>query len=514
MQNNTPPPIDSPLATRRGVLLAGASLALAIPTAKALPDATGALSMAAAGEPRATGESRRVAEFIALCTFEQLPDAAVRMARYSILDALGVSMAAAGLEPACAPFIRFAQDDGAAGTAVILGTGLRAHPLTVALVNGSLAHALDYEDTHGASFTHPNAAAVAAAFSLASARGGVTGKRFITAVALGCDITCRLSLAQGNVGAPPDQYYPPAIVGTFGATVAASYLLGLDARQVLDALSLALCANSASAAIVFNPHSDIRAIRDGQCAQVGLQSALLAQQGVRGFDAPFEGKGGFFDMYSRGHYLPGVMVDGLGSRFAGEDVGYKAWPACRATHIYIQAILEGMQRDPVAISEIEKVTVFIRELDLIVSEPAAGKRRPRAAIDAKFSIYFVVATALLTREVTLKSFTAEALVRKDLLNLADKVKYQRNDSQARPGSEGGGTLLTITLRDGSQRHWGIDTLYGSPANPLSEEVLKQKFVDCGLMAQRDISADTLQAIAEQVLSLDAIDDMRTLSQSL
>jgi 2-methylcitrate dehydratase PrpD len=500
-----------PGLTRRTVLAAGGLLALS-------PHAVGATA-GGGGENRrppdpASGESLEVARFVAETPFEALPAPTVKMTRLAILDAIGVSMAAAGLEPACRPFLDLAFDSEG-GDAVVMGTSRRCSIGMSALANGALAHALDYEDAHEPSFTHPNAATVAAAVSVADGQGGVSGKEFISAVAVGCDLVCRLALAQGRVGElPVEGFYPPAIVGTFGAAAAAARLLRLDARQTVDAMSLALCVNSCSAEILFSPYSDIRAIRDAFCAQAGVQAALLARRGVKGFAAPFEGKGGFFAMYAGGRCLPGVLTDGLGERFAGQDISFKAWPACRATHFYIQAILENHELHATPVAEIESVRAFVKPSDMIVCEPAAEKRRPRAAIDAKFSLYFTLATALRHGKVDLGSFDVNALGDAATLALADKIHYTVDAQAARPRAEGGGDLLVVRLADGSERRWGIDRPFGSPQNPMSDEQLVGKFIDCGLASPNAPKRGDLEALAANILSLDDLADVRSVTRRL
>lgn len=503
----------APAFTRRTMLAAGGALALSPYGLRASAGAGKAAEHRRPPDP-ASGESLAVARFVAETPFEALPAATVAMTRRSILDAIGVSMAAAGLESACRPFLDLAFAGGS-GDAVVVGTGRRCSTGMAALANGALAHALDYEDAHEPSFTHPNAATVAAALSVADALGGVPGKEFISAVAVGCDLVCRLAFAQGRVGEPPvEGFYPPAIVGTFGAAAAAARLLGLDVRQTLDAFSLALCVNSCSAEILFSPYSDIRAIRDGFCAQAGVQAALLAQRGVKGFDAPFEGKGGFFAMYSGGLCLPGALTDGLGDRFAGEDISFKAWPACRATHFYIQAILENHDRRATPVSEIESVRAYVKPSDMIVCEPAAEKRRPRAAIDAKFSLYFTLATALRHGKVELGSFEDKALGDETTLALADRIHYTVDPQAARPGAEGGGDLLVVRLADGRELAWGIDQPFGSPQNPMSDEQLVGKFVDCGLASPIAPGRGELEALAADVLALDEASDVRSITRRL
>lgn len=454
---------------------------------------------------RNSGESLALAQHVAGASIGAMTAAARHMSARSILDAIGVSMAASGEEPACAPFLAQALEAGGRPQSLVLGTGRRAPLAMAALANGALAHALDYEDAHDPSRTHPNAAAVAAAVSIATARGGISGSDFLLAVALGADVACRVSMAQGNVDELPLAFYPPAIAGTFGATATASRLLGLDATQTLAAFSIALCQNSCSAEILSDAYSDLRAVRDGFSAQAGVQAAQLAARGVRGFSAPFEGERGLYAMVSGGQHVPGLLTRELGRRFEGEFVGFKAWPACRDNHPYIQAVLEGQARDDIDPASVESIMAEVPQRSLIVTEPMAEKRRPRAAIDAKFSLYFTVAATLRQRAVTFGTYKPAALRDAATLALADRVEYRVGNGPPR---------LLLRLRDGRSLQWQPGTLYGSPENPLPDDVLVEKFIDCGSVARRPRPAGALRALAARLLAIESERDMRKLLLSL
>jgi 2-methylcitrate dehydratase PrpD len=447
-----------------------------------------------------------LAEYVARTRFDDLPADVIAMTKRALLDAIGVSLAASGLEPACSPFIELALESGGPREATILGTQRRVPTVLAALTNGSFAHAMDYEDAHEETRTHPNAAAIAAALPLAE-RVGASGRELVTAVALGCDVVCRLARALVGDGAPPPGFYEPAIVGTFGAATAAAKLLKLTPEQVLDAWSLALCQNSCTQELQDSPESTIRAIREGPCARVGLESALLAAKGVRGFEAPFEGRSGFFVMYAGGVQRQTLLTD-LGKRFAGRDVSFKAWPSCRDTHVYVQAALELLGERAIDAKEIAAVTVNVTDKQMIVCEPAASKRRPQTAIAAKFSVYFTLAVALIDRQVDFESFSDAALEREDILALADKVAYR-----ALP-SINDGAVLEIQLRNGTTHRRTVRAVYGSPAAPMSDEALIKKFVDCGTRAAKPLSAQALQDIAASILSLEAERNVRALIAKL
>jgi 2-methylcitrate dehydratase PrpD len=491
------------MSVSRRDLLAGSTMALTA----ALPLRTAVAAQAAVNSTGPSdGESLALARYVERTRFENLPTEVVEMTKRAILDAIGVSLAASGLEPACKPFLELALESESGREATILGTGRRASALFAALANGSLAHAMDYEDAHEETRTHPNASAIAAALPL-SERLGAPGRDLITAVALACDVVCRLARALVSEGEPPPGFYQPAIAGTFGATTAAAKLLRLDAGRVLDAWSLALCQNSCSAELQNSPDSTIRAVREGPCARVGLESAMLAAKGVRGFTAPFEGKSGFFVMYAQGVQRRSLLGD-LGERFAGRDISFKAWPSCRDTHVYVQAALELLAEHPVDPKDIESITACVTAQNMIVCEPAELKRRPRTAIAGKFSIYYTLATLLLDRRVDFASYSDEALTRAEVLALADKVTY-RVEPAIRNGE-----VLEVRMRDGTVHRRSVRAVYGSPAAPLPIEALIAKFVDCGTHAMQARSAAELRRIAASVLSIEQTDNVRSLLSQL
>src|SRR5262245_17580809 len=145
--------------------------------------------------------TRKLAAHVARARYEDLAPAAVLAAKRSLLDAIGVSLGASGLEPACAPFAALATESS--GPCTVLGAQHRTSPLLAALANGALAHALDYEDAYDGAPVHPNAASVPVALALAERTPSLSGRQLVTALAVGCDLVCRLGLSlQDN----PDRY--------------------------------------------------------------------------------------------------------------------------------------------------------------------------------------------------------------------------------------------------------------------------------------------------------------------
>ena len=302
--------------------------------------------------------SQAIANYIASARFEDLPAEAAEAAKKSLLDTVGVMLAATTLGEGCRHFVELALEAGGRAESTVIGYGAKVPSFMAAFANGSMAHALDYEDTHDRALVHPSAATVPAALAVAEAVGGVNGKKLVTAVAVGNDLVCRLGLA-ARVDPREYGWYMPPILGAFGAAAAACHLLGLDEERVLAALSLTLCQATCSAELVHSPRSAVRSVRDAFSAKAGVLAALLAEKGVVGFERPIEGAAGLYASFFRGQYDPAVLLEGLGRVFEGAKVSYKPWPSCRGTHGYIEAVLELRKECSLQAEDVREIKVIV-----------------------------------------------------------------------------------------------------------------------------------------------------------
>jgi 2-methylcitrate dehydratase PrpD len=460
--------------------------------------------------PAAAGLSARIAAHVARADLAALPPAAVAATKRAILDGLGVMLAASGTSPEVMPFVQLALAQGGAPQASILGFGERVALPMAAFANGSLSHALDYEDAFDEAPTHPNASLLPAALAAAQARGPIGGGEFIAAVATGCDLVCRMALALRQ---PMEDggWYPPPILGAHGAVAAVARLLHLTAAQTTDALSLLLCQNTCPGEIKYSPDSVIRAVREAFPAQAAVLSVLLAERGVRGFDQPLEGRAGFFRLYANGRYEPAVLLDALGERYWIERLTFKQWPCCRGTHAAVEAVQALRRRHAFEPHQVVDILVNADELQRMLCEPQMQKRAPQTVIDAKFSLPFTVAAALLHDEVNLGSFTPVTLEDPALLALAARVRFEPFAGAAR-GADA--TDLRITLTDGRTLQHAVAHAAGSPARPLSDAALHSKFIDCALRAAVPMTTSGAQQLAERIWALEREADVGALLTAL
>jgi 2-methylcitrate dehydratase PrpD len=446
-------------------------------------------------EARGAGLSLRLAQFVTQTPDAQIPRSALHAAERAILDASGVMRAASALSPEALPFISHAVEGGR-GSACVLGTGHMAQPGLAALANGAMAHALDYEDAFDGAPLHPNASLVPAVLAQAQAQSPVSGRTLLAAIAIGCDVSCRIALSLRQ-RLEDSGWYPPPILGAFGAVAGAARILGLTPRQLLDAWSLLLLQNSCAGEIKHDRDTVIRAVREAFPAQIAVQVAQLARGGVRGFDAPLEGRDGFFRLFAANHYDADTLFQDLGQRWHIESLSFKPWPSCRGTHAAVECAL--LLREELPWREIREIRIEGCEVHRMLAEPLDRKSAPQTAIDAKFSLPFTVATALITGAVTLDSFASAALGNDEVRELARRATFlQRPDWGVDRAVSG---AVQVTAKDGRVLHRQVLDPRGSPARPLADEALAAKFVDCAGRAQVPLSAQAAAALARRILDL-------------
>jgi len=452
-----------------------------------------------------TGLTRTLAGFVAGARFEDLSCETVRMTRLSLLDAVGVTLAASGMGEGVSAFAEVARETGGRQEAAVLGFGFHTSMLGAVIANGAGAHALDYEDAYDGAPVHPNAACVPVALAVGEATNA-SGREVLTALAVGCDLVCRLGLA---LGVNPDDagWYPPPILSTFGAAATAASLLKLDVDQTAAALALALNQATATAQFKTDPGSTLRAVRDAFPAHAGLLAALLARRDVRGFNGVFEGRAGLFALFAQGRYDPEVLTGELGERFHGDRLSFKLWPSCRGTHPFIEAALALKARHGLTPDRIESITTIGGSVQRMLAEPVTQKQAPKTAIDAKFSVPFTTASALVHGRVDLDSFSAERLSDPQVLSLAALTRFELDPAATLRDAASG--RLEIRLTTGEVLAGAVPHPLGAPQNPASEADLLEKFSDCASRAACPLTEAQQAQVRIALLTLDAQDEVRT-----
>jgi 2-methylcitrate dehydratase PrpD len=386
---------------------------------------------------------------VAETPFEALPKPAVEMGRLAVLDWWGVTVG--GVDEPVARLLRQAVPEPE-GPASVLGTDRSASPITAAFWNGTASHALDYDDTVLALPGHVTAPVLPGLLALAEARGG-SGRDVLAAFVLGVEVMCRVSraLAPGHYRAG---WHATATLGRLGGAAACARLLGLDALGIDRAVGL----GAAQLAGIHESFGTMgKPFQVGRAAADGLLAALLAASGMTG-PAGILDRAGWARRLSP-DWTPGRLADGLGHEWAVQDVFFKRFPCCFATHAALSALLDlrpGL--DPAAI---EAVDLEVCRTALLV----ADQRRPDTGLGGKFSLTYCAASALLRGAVREEHFTAEAVRDPSVLALAERVRLlpqaELDETRAR---------AVVRLRDGSVREGTGDLRIGRDPERLGREL--------------------------------------------
>ncbi|PYN46502.1 MAG: hypothetical protein DME00_18840 [Candidatus Rokuibacteriota bacterium] len=327
-------------------------------------------------------ETRTLARFVADTTFTDLPRRLVENLKITVLDTFGAALVGTR-QPWAQRIVAVAKALGGAAEASVLHHRWRTDVSRAALANGVLVGAFECEPLTG---SHASGTVLPAALAI-SERERFDGVAFLTALALGFEVSARI--ARTAVGLETVRgFHNPGTQGPFGAAVAVGKLYGFDEARLTDALGIA---GSSSAGLLEFAWSggDTKRLHLGRAAQLGLESALLARQGVRGPATVLEGRSGYFNAFSTPPRLE-KLVSRLGREWAIEPPSLKSY----ATHVTQQAVVQAIQDlkrehplDPGAITRIA-----IRGAPRIMEERHAA-REPRDVLGGQYSLPFTAAVA-------------------------------------------------------------------------------------------------------------------------
>jgi len=392
------------------------------------------------------------------------PDEAIYQSKLAIRDCLGVTLA--GFDEPVAKIIRsMALEVASSPQATIWGTTHRMSALDAALANGAAAHALDYDDHSRVMLSHPSAVLAPALIALAESRG-LSGNKVLEAYILGFQVMTQIGRLFGPE-AYEKSWHPTAIVGVMGSCAGAAYLLGLDHKSTMHAIGIAA---SEASSIKKNFGSMTKPLHIASAARKGIWAAQLAANGLTAGSHALDGQFGFFENFHG--CLPVLPPDAdwnMPLEILATGVVYKQYPCCGGLHALIDnaITLRDVHRiEPVAIEYVECRLHPSRVLYL---------DRPNASegLDAKFSIQYCVAAALLEGRIRLNDFTAESVARPAARALMKCVRVVGDGNLAAFGS-----ATTVRMKDGRSFTEASTAPRGAPELPLTEDDLRRKFIDC------------------------------------
>ena len=409
-------------------------------------------------------ETRALAGFVAETQFADLPGGLVENCKIAVLDALGAGFVGTR-QPWAQRIVAVVHDLGGSPAAAVIGHDWRTDVARAALVNGVLIGAFECEPLTG---SHASGTVLPAALAVAE-RKRASGAAFITALAVGFEVSARI--ARTAVGLETVRgFHNPGTQGPFGAAAAVGKLVGLDAERLTDALGIA---GSSSAGLLEFAWSggDTKRLHLGRASQLGLESALLARNGVRGPRSVLEGRSGYFNAFSTPPRLE-KLLDGLRHKWAIEPPWLKSYP----THVTNQAVVEAIQgfkrERPLDPRQITRVV--IRGAPRIMEERHTA-RAPEDVLGGQYSLPFTTAVALARDLSDPLAYNEEALhdpLVRDLAQRIELVPLPDGSTHEAPGV----WQAEIRIECGAESHTLETKPYkGSPLNPFTWPEVSEKF---------------------------------------
>jgi 2-methylcitrate dehydratase PrpD len=432
-----------------------------------------------------------IAERIADVTWESLPAEAVHWAKIAVLDTVGVTLAGAREE---CTVERVLASGG--GECLIVGSNRRTGSLDAALVNGIAAHALDFDDVSNSLGGHPSAPILPALFALGEVLD-CTGRDFIAAYVAGFETETRLGRAVHHHHYEKG-WHPTATLGVFGAAAACCRLYGLDAAKTAQALAVAA---SLSSGIKANFGTMTKPLHVGHTARNGLFAAMLAKESFTANPAALEHRQGFLDVFNGpGTYDAAKILQDWGRPYdiVRPGLAVKQYPCCGSTHPAIDAMLLLRREHEIVPARVARIDSWTHSRRLAHTD----RPDPGSGLDAKFSVQYCLARALLQGRIVLEDFEAEAF-----RDPATRALMRRIHAAPYPaGGEALGADVRITLDDGRMLARRVGAALGrGPDDPLPPEALTAKFANC---AARALPAAQVERLTRLLLQLDEARSLR------
>jgi 2-methylcitrate dehydratase PrpD len=414
-----------------------------------------------------TSVAETLAEKIVALRADSLPATTTGKCEDLLIDVVGLCVTARN-EDYVASALAGWDDDG---PCTVIGHQRTLNAAGAAFVNATAAHGEDFDDTFEGGPVHAGAVIVPAVLA-ACERHNPDGHRALIGIAAGAEVLCRLSLVVPKA-VHKAGFHPTAIFGAMGAAAGVGAALGLNARQIVDALGIA--GSMAGGIIEYLAEGAwTKRLHAGWAAQSGIRAALLARQGFVGPRTVFEGVHGLFHGFAHtAHGDYDALTGNFGTRWVTDTLAFKPYPCGTMAQPYIDCARRLAARG-VRAEDIREIVCEVAEGTVHrLWEPLADKQRPRNGYAAKFATPYLLATGFVRDGVGLGAFTEEAIRDSGVLALAAKVKYVIDPKNPYPNNYTG--HVKATMNDGSVVEERQPYLRGGAQEPLTRRDVAEKF---------------------------------------
>lgn len=435
--------------------------------------------------------------------YEDLPAEAVTTTKRIVLDTLGAVLAGT-TSPISKGIVDQIREWGGRRQSTVISYGYKVPSPNAALANSMLARVREIDDIYERVPTHSSGIIVPASLAMAEQRGEVNGKDFITAIALGIDLHCRI--AHATKTSPARRIWDSSAAGgVIGSAVAAAKILGVDEERLANAIAIAYSqAGGSDQGMTQGLLPVTWGLQHALAAKAGIVSALLARRGLAGADDPLTR---YFHVFENDEYDPSVLTAEFGRRFEVVDISVKPYPCSRTHHGSIHAALTIVNECGIKPEEIEEVSVLVNEMIYRAScAPLEAKQNPERGYDAQFSLPYSVANAIVRGRAFLEDYTDKALENPLVLAIARKVKPEINpDIKTAVGRPA--VVMEIRTRDGKRHAGREEYVFGHPKNPLSTQEQQEKFRYCASRSLRPLPERNIEGFLQLVDKLEDASDV-------
>jgi len=413
------------------------------------------------------GATDTIAKWIVNTTYEDIPPDAIRVANESCFDVIGVILAGS-TQPVGEIIKKYVADQGAAPQATVLSSGSQSSVANAALANGTMGHALDYDDFGG--FGHPTVAIFPALLAIGE-HSGATGRDLLEAYVIGCEVG--LALQHATKYKQMDKgFHSTAVIGRLACTAACAKLMKLDHGQTVMALGMA---GSMASGLIHNFGTMTKPLHAGLTCRDGVTAAQLAQRGLTAGEQIIEHPFGFATtVLGEGIYDLDEMAENLGKPYRVQDaLMIKKYPCCGGNHAMLDSLFSLMRDNNFTYEDVASA-----EVDQSYYSVVMLYQDPDDELKGKFSAKFNVAAALVDGEIAVDTFTQEKIADPTINETMGKVRTRvMAKSEEMLTRSDDGHKIKITLKDGRvfEHVTARADILGSQKNPWGFENIKAKF---------------------------------------
>ncbi len=442
-----------------------------------------------------------LSDHVARINYERLPAEVVHEVKRRTLDILGIGLSASKTTPGI-KLTQYAGGTKIPGNAVLWGQRETSSPAMAALVNIAMIFNMELDDVHRTSHCHPAVTTVSPALALGDEKG-FSGKEYICAVVAGYDVENRIGKAVSPSIYLDRAFLPAATLGTLGAAGAATKLYNLETEKVLAALGTAAYLTPVALFESITTGALAKELGMGWAGYTGITAVDLSVQGFEGPEGWLEGPLGLA-VATADRYDMKRLVENLGDEYEIMNSGIKPYACCRQHHTAIDAALEIRERDNPDIDEIERI---VHRTFSVAAR--ANNRRPDSVSEAKYSAPFAIATGLIAGQAWRQDYLIEKVRDQKTRSLCAKVEVVADPELDEIYDECWSSIVEVYMKDGSTYHARRDLPKGEPEFPLSDDTLKDKFMDLACDA---FPSEKAEKIYQAVWNLENLEKTSELTQ--